>query len=93
MILFRHGTSVIFGLWAFRKYIFLYVSNVHKKSMLHWNKIDAFFFNILVWNIFSDLYVTCNLLHRWFALDNFDLSLVNHYEKYVVRRIKYAVNA
>ena len=57
-IWFRHGTSGIFGLWAFRKYILLCVSNVHNKEYAPLKKIDAFF-SILVWNIFSDLYVTC----------------------------------
>ena len=32
IIWFRHGTSGIFGLWAFRKYIHLCVSNVHDKE-------------------------------------------------------------
>ena len=32
IIWFRHSTSGIFGLWAFRKYIILYVSNVYNKE-------------------------------------------------------------
>ena len=58
IIWFRHGTSGIFGLRAFRKYTPLCLSNVHNKEYRSVKK-KCIFLYILMWNIFSDLYVTC----------------------------------
>ena len=61
IIWFRHGTSGIFGLWAFRKYrpILLCVPNVHNEEYVPLKQNRCIFLYILVWNIFSDLYVAC----------------------------------
>ena len=59
IICFRRDTSGIFWLWAFRKYILLCVSNVHNKKYAPLKQNICIFLYILMWNIFSDLYVTC----------------------------------
>ena len=48
-----------FELWAFRKCILLCVSNVHYKEYTPLKQNRCIFLYILVWNIFSDLHVTC----------------------------------
>ena len=55
IIWFRLCTSGIFGLWAFRKYIRLCVSNVYDKEYALLKQNRCIFLYILVWNIFSDL--------------------------------------
>ena len=62
IIWFRHSTRGIFGLWAFRKCLLLCVSNVHNQEYAPLKQNRCIFLYILVWNIFSDLYVTCGLL-------------------------------
>ena len=52
LIWFRHGSSGIFGMWAFRKYILLCVSNVHNKEYAPLKENICIFLYILVWNIF-----------------------------------------
>ena len=63
IIWFRYGTGIV-GLWAFRKYILLCVSHVHNKEYALLKKNRCIFLNILVWNIFSDLYVTCGPIYH-----------------------------
>ena len=62
IIWFMNGYGGIFRLWAFRKYKLLCVSNVHNKEYAPLKQNICIFLYILVWNIFSDLYVTCGLL-------------------------------
>ena len=47
-IWYRHGTSGIFGLWAFRKYILLCLSNVHDKEYapLKQNRCISLYFGV-----------------------------------------------
>ena len=45
IIWFRHGTSGIFGLRAFRKYILLYVSNVQNKEYAPLKQNGCIFFS------------------------------------------------
>ena len=59
IIWFRHSTSGIFRLWAFRKYIILCLSNVWNKEYTPLKQNRCIFLFILVWNIVSDL---CELL-------------------------------
>ena len=60
IICFRRDTSRIFGLWAFRKYILLCVSNVHNKvyALCALKQNICVFLYILMWNIFF-------LTYRW----------------------------
>ena len=53
---FRHGTSGIFELWAFRKYIRLCVSNVHNKEYAPLKQnicIFCIFWKHFFWPIFD----------------------------------------
>ena len=67
IIWFRHGTSGIFGLWAFKKYILLCVSNVHNKENAPLKQNRCIFLYIFVWNIFTDLYVASGHLQRVYS--------------------------
>ena len=90
IIWFRHGSSGIFGRWAFRKYIHLCVSNVHNKEYAPLKQNWCIFLYILVWNIFSDLYATCGqiamkkkiimVISKWVEVDwvSFGKTLVNY---------------
>ena len=62
IIWLKHGTCVIYRLRALRKYTFLCVSNVHNKEYAPLKQSGYIYPYILVWNIFSDLYVTCDLI-------------------------------
>ena len=57
-----------FGLWAFRKYIHLCVPNVHTEKYAPLKQNRCIFLYILVWNIFSELFVTCGLLLNSFVI-------------------------
>ena len=67
IIWFRNGYSRIFRLWAFRKYKLLFVSNVHNKEYAPLKQNICIFLYISVWNIFSDLYVTCGLIFKLYT--------------------------
>ena len=74
IIWFRHSTSGIFGLWALRNYIQLCVSSVQDKEYALLKQNKCIFLYILVWNIFSDLYVTCGqlqLLTNWLIAESY----------------------
>ena len=58
IIWFRHGTSGIFELWAFRKYILLCASNVHNKEHAPLKKKIGAFFSIFWCETFF-------LTYRW----------------------------